>query len=94
MFIHVFHLITNERFWTFEVLSKYYRKTVLKGQQLCEINFAPIAKNAFMQQKINEYGVKANSKHKLPQKFQFFETMVRSIRILNVDRKQNFNVLE
>jgi len=34
-----------------------------------EINFAPIAKNAFMQQKINEYGVKANSKHKLPQKF-------------------------
>ena len=42
---------------------------VPKGQQLCsywlntieavrkEINFAPIAKNSFMQQKINEYEV-------------------------------------
>ena len=104
MFIHVF---PPDHEWTFlnfrstiEVLSNNGTKrsaallvlTIQADQN--EINFAPIAKNAFMQQKINGYGVKANSKHKLPQKFQFFETMVRSIRFLNVDRKQNFKVWE
>ena len=81
-----------------EVLSN------IKGQQLCsywlntieanrnKINFAPIAKKTFIQQKINEYEVIANSKHKLPQKFQFFESKVRIIGF-KVDRKQNFNIV-